>query len=73
MQHYKYSRVVSSHGGVSLRRLWIIVGGVLALAVTAVLALMGAKMDGAHAWYSIQTALSSTFDSVRAHGAHAWY
>ena len=45
----------------------------LALGVTAALALMGAKFDAAHAWYSIQTALTSTVDSVTSAGAHAWY
>ena len=45
----------------------------LALTVTAALALMGAKLDAAHAWYSIQVAMSSTVDSVKAAGAHAWY
>ena len=72
-QHYIYSRVFSSHGGESLRRLWIIAAGVLALTATVALALMGAKLDGAHAWYSIQTALTSTVDSVKSAGAHAWY
>lgn len=56
-----------------MRRLWIIAAGVLALGVTAALAVMGAHPEGAHAWYSIQTALTSTVDSVRSAGAHAWY
>ena len=45
----------------------------LALSVTAALVVMGAKLDGAHAWYCIQTALTSTVDSVKSAGAHAWY
>ncbi len=51
----------------------IIAAGVLALAAVAALAVMGVSMNGAHAWYSIQTALTSTVDSVKAAGAHAWY
>ena len=43
------------------------------MTATVALALMGAKLDGAHAWYSIQTALTSTVDSVKSAGAHAWY
>lgn len=62
-----------SHGGESLRRLWMFAAGVLALIVIAALALMGSKVDGAFAWYSIQAALKDTVDSVTSAGAFAWY
>lgn len=43
------------------------------MVAVAAFALMGAQLSGAHAWYSIQTALTSTVDSVKSAGAHAWY
>ncbi len=54
-----------------MRRTIIVVAGVLALAAAVALALAGVVPDGAHAWHSIQVALNSAVDSVKANGAHA--
>jgi hypothetical protein len=56
-----------------MRRLWIVVAGVLALGVVAALALVGVAPDGGHAWIdSIQTAMNCAVDKVSPTGGHAW-
>lgn len=56
-----------------MRRAWILVAGVLALAVIAAFALVGISPDGGHAWIdSIKTAMSSAVDKITPTGGHAW-
>jgi phage-related tail protein len=56
-----------------LRRIVLVAVGALLLCVTVALALAGVVPDGAHAWHSIQAALNSAADTVKANGAHAWH
>lgn len=59
--------------GERLRRLWIVAAGVLALSITAALAVIGVAPDGGHAWHSIQVAMSAAADGINITGGHAWH
>lgn len=57
-----------------MRKILILVAGVLALGTAVALAVLGVAPDGGHAWlHPIQHVLNSTVDKV-AHpsGGHAW-
>ena len=57
-----------------MRRAWIVVAGVLALAAVFALAIVGVHPEGGHLWiHSIQNALSTTVSSVtHPTGGHLW-
>ena len=60
-------------GGENLRKIVIIAAGVLALAMAAVVMIVGISPNGAYAWLSIQTAMNSVSDVVvKSNGAYAW-
>lgn len=63
---------IRCRGGEGLRKIIIVVAGVIALAATAALALAGVVPDHTHAWHSIQVALNSAVDTVKS-GTHAWH
>jgi hypothetical protein len=57
-----------------LKKIWIVVAGVLALGTAAALAVLGVAPNGGHAWLQpIQHVVSSTVDGItRQNGGHAW-
>lgn len=57
-----------------MRRLWIVVAGVVALAVTVALAVVGVAPDGGHTWIeSIQSAVrEAVTGGPNPTGGHTW-
>jgi hypothetical protein len=62
------------NGGERLRRVWIVVVGLLALAAIATLAFVGVSAHGGHTWiFAIKTAMSSAVSGVFGPtGGHTW-
>jgi hypothetical protein len=57
-----------------LRKIWIVVAGVLALGTAAALAVIGVAPQGGHAWLApMKHVLGSTVEGIaHQNGGHAW-